>query len=193
MFQLYGSQTSPFVRRLRLLLDPKEYVFVPIDIFAQDARAKFLKISPLLKLPVLEIGGQAIWDSRVIFNQLCARGYHRPLTLGEENFLTAISDVSDSLVQTLLAKRSGVTFPVGTPLEISHRERIENTFGYLDQAAGEGAFAQWNFLGMSLYALLDWVEFRNLAPLDSYRHLKSCLEKNRDRPRIPESDPRLTH
>ena len=188
---LYGSQTSPFVRRLRLLLPENTYEFHKVDIFNATERKKYISLSPLLKIPFMEIDGQVIWDSRVIFNELCRRGYHPSLILPEENILTAINDLSDSLIQTYLALRSKVEFPVGSPIELSHRERIENTLTYLVHRVELGDFAKWNFLAMSLFTLLDWIEFRQIVSLSGYPILQQFVEKNRQQNRVALTNPRI--
>ncbi len=188
---LYGSQTSPFVRRLRLLLPESAYEFRKTDIFNPNERQQLLKISPLLKIPILQIEEQTIWDSRVIFTELCRRGFHRSLSLSDENLLTAMSDLSDSLVQKLLANRSKVEFPQNTPIEVSHRERIENTLTYLVKRLESGDFAQWDFLSMCLYAIVDWTDFRSLANLTTYSQLLQFRDQHRGQPRVALTDPRL--
>lgn len=188
---LYGSQTSPFVRRLRLLLPPDAYEFKRVDIFSREEREQLLKLSPLLKIPMLNLDDETIWDSRVIFNELCKRKYHPVLTLKEENLLTAISDLSDSLVQKLLASRSQLIFPRSTPLEISHRERTQNTLAFLDLQCSKGSFEKWNFVSMCLYCLVDWILFRSLADLASYTHLLSFKEKNQNQAQVELTDPRI--
>ncbi len=187
---LYGSQTSPFVRRIRLLLNESEYEFKKVDIFNATERQQLLKISPLLKIPILVIDEATVWDSRVIFNILCKKGYHRSLQIEEENLLTAISDVSDSLVQTLLAKRSELTLPKNTPIEISHRERIQNTLSYLDSKVASSTFSDWNFISMCLYALVDWIQFRSLTELSGFPHLLYFKTRNQNQPRVQLTDPR---
>lgn len=192
MMILYGSQTSPFVRRLRLLLQPDQYDFRQVDIFSDSRRAELKQISPLLKLPILQIGETAVWDSRVIFNELMRQGYHPALTLGEENLLTAISDCSDSLIQILLAQRSKIIFPPDSPLYKSHFERVANTLEFLDNQVREGPFSKWNFLAMSLYAMVDWIDFRSLVSLAEYSSLLEFRNGNKNQPRIAMSDPRIS-
>lgn len=187
---LYGSQTSPFVRRLRLLLPEATYEFKKVDIFNTHQRAELLKISPLLKIPILIIDEQTLWDSRVIFNELCRRQFHRPLNLNEENLITAMSDLSDSLVQTLLAQRSNISFPPDSPLDVSHRERIVNTLGFLNEQVQAGQFATWNFPSMCLFTLIDWIDFRQLAPLAPFPLLVQFRDQNRHQPRVESTDPR---
>ncbi len=192
MMILYGSQTSPFVRRLRLLLPQEQYDFRQIDIFATSSREKLKQLSPLLKLPILQIGETAVWDSRVIFNELVRQGYHAPLSLGEENLLTAISDCSDSLIQILLAQRSKIIFSPGSPLYTSHFERVANTMEFLDSQVRDGQFSKWNFLAMSLYAMVDWIDFRSLVSLAEYSALLEFRNRNKNEARIGITDPRMS-
>lgn len=187
---LYGSQTSPFVRRIRLLLPEDSYHFKKVDIFNPAERKELFNLSPILKIPILVIEHQPIWDSRIIFNELCRRGYHRSLTIEEENLLTAISDLSDSLIQTLLAQRSNVIFAKGTPIETSHSERITNTLTYLNEQLYTRSFNEWSFLSMSLFTLIDWIDFRALANLTRYGMLKQFHEANLHQPRVALTDPR---
>ncbi len=192
MMILYGSQTSPFVRRLRLLLPQEQYDFRQIDIFATSSREKLKQLSPLLKLPILQIGETAVWDSRVIFNELVRQGYHAPLSLGEENLLTAISDCSDSLIQILMAQRSKIIFSPGSPLYTSHFERVANTMEFLDSQVRDGQFSKWNFLAMSLYAMVDWIDFRSLVSLAEYSALLEFRNRNKNEARIGITDPRMS-
>jgi glutathione S-transferase len=187
---LYGSQTSPFIRRLRLLLPEDQYRFEQVDIFSAAEREKLKKLSPLLKVPIMKIDEAIVWDSRVIFNELIRQGFHKPLTLAQENLLTAISDGSDSLIQVLLAQRSHVVFPVGSPLHVSHLERIANSLAFLDDQVLHELFRDWNFLSMSLYSMVDWIDFRNLAPIADYAALINFRDSNKQRPRVSETDPR---
>ncbi len=188
---LYGSQTSPFVRRIRLLLPPTSHEFRRVDIFNPQEREELLKLSPLLKIPILYLDEEIIWDSRVIFNELCKRKHHEPLTLKQENLLTAISDLSDSLVQKLLSFRSQLTLPDNTPIAISHQERIQNTLRFLNEETLRGSFQDWNFISMSLFSLIDWIQFRDLVDLNPYSHLLTFKEKNKNQPQVKLTDPRL--
>lgn len=72
--KLIGSTTSPFVRKLRIVLAEKklDYQFVLEDVWASE---QILKINPLGKVPCLVMEGQdsitgAMFDSRVIAEYL---------------------------------------------------------------------------------------------------------------------------
>ena len=64
--KLIGSLTSPYVRKVRVVLAEKklDYNFVVEDVWRSDA---ILASNPLGKVPCLVMeGGEAVFDSRVI-------------------------------------------------------------------------------------------------------------------------------
>ncbi len=64
--KLIGSLTSPYVRKVRVVMAEKklDYQFVLEDVWAGD---EMLKSNPLGKVPCLVMeGGEAVFDSRVI-------------------------------------------------------------------------------------------------------------------------------
>jgi len=68
--KLIGSLTSPYVRKVRVVMAEKklDYQFVLEDVWGSDA---ILKSNPLGKVPCLVMeGGEAVFDSRVIVEYL---------------------------------------------------------------------------------------------------------------------------
>jgi len=68
--KLIGSLTSPYVRKVRVVMAEKklDYQLVLEDVWGSDA---ILKANPLGKVPCLVMeGGEAIFDSRVIVEYL---------------------------------------------------------------------------------------------------------------------------
>jgi len=189
-FKLYGSQTSPFVRRLRLLLEPTLYDFVTLDIFSAAGRETLRRLSPVMKIPVLQDGDRLIYDSRVIQRYLADKGFVPRLNWQEENTLSVIDGVSDSLVNTLLLKRSGIVLDVETILGRSHSERMTESFLLLEASMQDASFKEWGFLSMCLYSLLDWARFRDLVSLEPYPALEAFLASRADAPRVSLTDPR---
>jgi glutathione S-transferase len=64
--KLIGSLTSPYVRKVRVVMAEKklDYQFIQEDVWASDA---IVKSNPLGKVPCLVLeGGEAVFDSRVI-------------------------------------------------------------------------------------------------------------------------------
>jgi glutathione S-transferase len=71
--KLIGSVTSPYVRKVRIVMAEKklDYQFAQEDVWASDA---ILASNPLGKVPCLVMeGGEAVFDSRVIVEYLDAR------------------------------------------------------------------------------------------------------------------------
>ena len=69
--KLIGSNTSPFVRKVRIVMAEKklDYQFVEEDVWA--ASTKMAESNPLGKVPCLVMeGGEAVFDSRVIVEYL---------------------------------------------------------------------------------------------------------------------------
>lgn len=69
--RLIGSPTSPYVRKVRVVLAEKklDYLFVPEDVWAEDTQ--IAAANPLGKVPCLVMEGQeAVFDSRVIVEYL---------------------------------------------------------------------------------------------------------------------------
>ncbi|MGK0373445.1 MAG: glutathione S-transferase, partial [Glaciecola sp.] len=54
--QLFGSTTSPYVRRLRLYMQDLPHDFVLVDIFNSRDRAEIQSDNPTLKIPMLKDG-----------------------------------------------------------------------------------------------------------------------------------------
>lgn len=69
--KLIGSTTSPYVRKVRIVMSEKklDYQFVLEDVWAADTT--MARFNPLGKVPCLMMeGGEALYDSRVIVEYL---------------------------------------------------------------------------------------------------------------------------
>ena len=190
--QLYGSQSSPFVRRLRLLLAGQSYEFISMNIFESADREKLIKLNPARKVPMLQDGEQVIFDSGVIYRYLSTKFGFTPLSWDEENTLTLINAVNDSLVEVLLCQRSGFDTNDNKLFFNLQRERSEAVLKVLEQKAQAGEFLQWNYLAMSLLALLDWAKFRKLADLTAFSALNIFMVQAQQHNGVSDSDPRLS-
>jgi len=189
--KLFGSLSSPFVRRLRLLLVAQPYEFISLNIFESAGRETLVKLNPTRKVPMLQDGELVIFDSGVIFRYLCQKLQLPTLCWADENRLTMINAVNDSLVEILLCQRSGFDTQSDKLFFNLQHERVAGTLQVLEQEAVAGQFADWNYLAMSLYCLLDWVEFRQLADLTPYPALQQFMQASKDRPGVAQTDPRL--
>ena len=190
--KLLGSTTSPFVRRIRVYLADKDYQFVNLDIFAEADRSLLTDNNPAQKVPALLDDDLCIYDSRVIYRYLAQKFQDAPLSWDEENLLTLIDSVNDSLVAMLLLQRSDIdTMQEGLFFNLQ-RERVAKVFEVLDDEVAKGAFNQWHYPAICLWCLLDWAEFRQLAKWQHLPNLASFFQLYASNTILVETDPRLS-
>ncbi len=179
---LYGSQTSPFVRRIRLLLGDTSYEFKEINPFDTEGASELNKINPINQIPLLVAGEQTIWDSRQIFNYLNSFHRYQNMDWDDENLLTAIDGAVSSAVSLMLMKRSGFEIDENVMFLNRQRDRIESILDYLKPYLKSEALKNWNFHTMTLYSFLDWAVFRELIGLDKRPECVEFLNKYKNLP-----------
>ncbi|WP_371193634.1 glutathione S-transferase family protein [Glaciecola sp. SC05] len=190
MMTLYGSMPSPYARRLRLLMAEMDYEFVIVDVYASEDRAMLIKQNPTLKIPMLDDDGLVVFDSRMIFQYLVDKKRACPLDFAQQNLLTSIDSANDSLVNLFLLRLSKVNIEQDALYFRLQNERIEAVLKHLEEVIESNAFAKWNFLGMSLFAMLDWIKFRELYDLTAYPKLLAYHHAQTSRQECIDSDPR---
>ncbi len=190
--RLLGSTTSPFVRRIRLYLANKEFEFVNLDIFGDEDRKQLTENNPAQKIPALIDDDLCIYDSRVIYRYLTQKYQEKPLSWQQENLLTLIDAISDSLVSLLILQRSAVDTSQDSLFFNLQHERAEQVFKSLNDEVAKGHFTRWEYPSICLYCLLDWAEFRGLANWQVYPHLVSFFNQFNRKPAVQSTDPRLT-
>ncbi len=167
--KLYGSLTSPYVRKLRVLLREKGVAceFVQADAWAADSPVP--RLNPLGKVPVLERDdGSALYDSPVILEYIDSL---KPPALlapaGEERWamlrLQALADgLLDATVTRLLESRR--PSPQQSPENIRRQEeKIARGLAFVDSLPkGEAYLLQNRFsvADLCLGVALEYVDFR---------------------------------
>ena len=178
---LYGSQTSPFVRRLRILLENVSYEFKELAVFEKGDGEILNKINPLNQVPVLTDGELTIWDSRQIFNYLNSIHRFQNFTWEDENLLTAIDGAMNSAVSLLVLKRSGLNITEDKLFFNRQHERINSIINYLTPYMTGPGLAEWNFHTISLYCFLDWAAYRSLISLEGRDDCIKFLDAHKNR------------
>lgn len=189
--KLYGSTTSPYVRRLRVWLEDVPHQFVNINIFNEEDRATLKSINPALKIPMLVDDWQAVFDSRVIFNYLNHKFEKEVTTIDDENAITLINAANDSFVELLLLSRSGFDVKQDLLFFNLQRERIDSTLTDLEEQLKLGAFQYWHFPAICLYCLIDWVLFRRLHDFAKYPEIQAFHEHHQSQKILQATDPRI--
>lgn len=181
-YVLYGSKTSPFVRRIRVMLESIPYDFRELNIFEGQDAVDLNKINPINQIPVLVDGENTIWDSRVIFNYLNSIHRFQNIDWKDENLLTAIDGAMSAAVSLLMLKRSGINTQEPYMYIVRQKDRIESILDYLKPYITNEAMKEWNFHTISLYCFLDWALFRDLIKIDHRPECLALLEKYKPKP-----------
>ena len=194
--KLYGTTTSPFVRRVRVVAAE---VGEPVDIIntAQEEGQKQLRqTSPIWKVPVAEIDGRTLFDSRVIIDYLTLTRGWGGLTpprdqWRESNLVNAIDAALDSAIQLFYLKREGVPAE-GTPFHAHNMGRADAIFAWLATELATEKTSFGSGLGLaevSLVATLDWMDFRKTYPTDRAADLNALRAHWADHPSLATTRP----
>ncbi len=190
MIKLYGSTTSPFVRRLRMWLANTQHEFINLEIFEQNDRELLASRNPTLKIPMVEYQDKVIFDSRVIYRFLTEQLQFPSPSWEQENQLTLIDAATDSLVQMLLLSRSEIDTNEDKMYFRLQRERVDKILQHLNALVADGDFSDWHYPSMCLFSLIDWIEFRRLHDLAQCNGLLEFHQQNTGRIEVTATDPR---
>lgn len=169
---LYGSIPSPYVRRVRMILKDREYQFEYVDLMSMEDQVKLAKISPIRRIPILKDGEQLIYDSRQIYNYL----YPNSLTVEQQNDLTFIDGINDSLVSLRLLGSSGFSDQDNVFIR-NQNKRIKDTLNYFEKRIKTLEIDEDDYVQICLYCLVDWIIYRDLVEIDDLRNLNNFKDQ----------------
>ena len=170
--KLIGSLTSPYVRKVRVVLAEKklDYNFVLEDVWNSDA---ILSSNPLGKVPVLVMeGGEAVFDSRVIVeyvDTLSPVGRLIPASGRERVEVRTWEALADGLLDAAVSARMERTWQHRTDAQRSEAwierqmVRINASLRSISQGLGEKAFCvgtHFSLADIAVGCALQWLEFR---------------------------------
>lgn len=170
--KLYGSFTSPYVRRLRLILMDVKYDMIDAPTSSAEGRAILRKLNPTMKIPMFEDNGLVLCDSTVIAQYLHEKLARPYLSIPQLNLLKIIDGITDSYIQLFLLDKSGFDTTDDKMYFNLQHERIARSFKYLENVVADKHISatDWNYLSISLYTSLDWVKVRKLH---DFSHLEA--------------------
>jgi glutathione S-transferase len=188
--KLYGTTTSPFVRRVRIVAAE---VGEPIDTIdtAQDAgMAQLREISPIRKVPVVVIDGRTLFDSRVIIDWLTTtRGWGGVVPprdrWREQNLVSAVDAALDSVIQLFYLKRDGVAAE-GSAYARRQLDRADAIFAWL---AHQMVSFDFGLPEIAVVTALDWMDFRGAYPTERAAGLAPIRAAFADRPSLASTRP----
>jgi len=188
--KLFGTTTSPFTRRVRIVAaevgEPIEWV----DTAAEAGQAALRELSPIHKVPVAIIDGRTLFDSRVIGDWLVTTRGHGGLApprdpWRERNLVNAVDEAIGSMIQLFYLRRDGIAID-GNVFAQRQQGRTDAIFGWLGEelAAGDFGLPQ-----LSVICALDWMEFRKTYPIERASALAPVRAAWSDRPSIAATRP----
>lgn len=187
--KLYGSKTSPFVRKVRIALEEIPYEFVSVDLFNPTDRKSFAKITPIMKIPVLKDDDTNIYDSDNILRYLNNKYWKRPYCLKAENHQILIHEANLTSIELFLMERSGISIEDNNLYLETRKSRVRDILAFLEDNHSD--FHNWGNKEIALYCFLDWALFRNRLDLADYSNLTGFYRSNQNHPIVKATDPRI--
>lgn len=190
--KLIGSPTSPYVRKVRVVMAEKKLDFQLTQEDPWNADV-VLKSNPLGKVPCLVMeGGEAVFDSRVIVEYLDALspvGKLIPASGRERVEVRTWEALADGLLDAALLARLEATWSGRTPEQRSQAwidrqmSRVESALKAMSQGLGEKPWCAGNnhlsLADIAVGCALGYLDFR-FPQIDwrtTYPNLKRLSEK----------------
>ena len=189
--KLIGSLTSPYVRKVRVVMAEKklDYQLDLEDVWGND---KMLTFNPLGKVPCLVLpGGEAIFDSRVIVEYLDTRSpVSRLIPEGTRERLEVRTweALADGILDAAILARLEQTWAGRTPEQRSpawterQLSRVHASLAAISKGVGEKPWCSGIHLSLADIAVgcaLSYLDFRfaHIAWRDAYPNLAKLSEK----------------
>lgn len=202
--KLIGSLTSPFVRKVRVVLAEKklDYKFAIEDVWSADTR--IAEANPLGKVPCLIMeGGEAIFDSRVIVeyvDTLSPVGKLIPLTGRERVEVRTWEALADGLLDAAVLARMEATWSGRTEAQRCQAwidrqtTKIDDSLKAMSQGLGDRPWCagiHYSLADIAVGCALGYLDFRfpDIDWRDDYPNLSRLFDKLAQRPSFIDTAP----
>ena len=202
--KLIGSTTSPYVRKVRVVMAEKklDYQFVLDNVWSADT--KVAACNPLGKVPCLVMeGAEAVFDSRVIveyLDTLSPVGKLIPSSGRERAEVKTWEALADGLLDAAILVRLENTFEGRKPAQRSQAwidrqmQKIDASLKAMAQGLGDKPFCSGIHLSLSDIAVgcaLGWLELRfpEIGWRADYPNLDKLMDKLAQRPSFADTKP----
>ena len=194
--KLYGTSTSPFVRRVRIVAAEVGEPVERVDTATEAGQAELRGLTPIRKVPVASLDGRTLFDSRTIVDWLVTTrgwgGIQPPRDPWiQANLLNAIDAALDAVIQLFYLRRDGVAID-GTPYAERQLARADAIFSWLGTQLAPDRRGFGPALGLaeiSLVCALDWMDFRQAYPTDRAKPVHEVRTAWTERPSLVATRP----
>lgn len=194
--KLYGTTTSPFVRRVRVVAQEVGEPVDRVETAGDAGQVALREVSPIRKVPVAQVDGRTLFDSRAIIDWLVTTRGFGGLSPArdrwrEGNLVNAIDAALDSVIQVFYLRRDGIAIE-GNAFATRQLDRADAIFAWLashlapDKTTFDGGFG---LAEISLICALDWMDFRGTYPTERARALSGVREAWAERPSLAVTRP----
>ena len=202
--KLLGAVTSPYVRKVRIVMAEKklEYQFLLEDVWAADTR--IVESNPLGKVPCLLMEtGEALYDSRVIveyLDTLSPVGKLIPPSGRERTEVKVWEALADGLLDAAIAARleahwAGRSEEQRSQVWIDRQlGKVQDSLSAMSRDLGDNPWCGGNHLSLADIAVgcaLGYLDFRfpNIGWRNDFPNLDRLQEKLMQRPSFQETLP----
>lgn len=196
--ELLGTNTSPYVRRVRIVAHELGIDVRLVDTFAPEGDAALRAASPIWKVPVARLPGDeaVVLDSHAIIDVLLHRlgpGPFSPIAIDDvaaRNVLAVADGALDSLINAFYLRRDGVEPSAARYLD-KQVARAHSALAWLEARAGAGpdVTGPLSLTDVAIATALDWMRFRATASLDALPRLAVLLDRCNARPSFATTRP----
>ena len=194
--ELFGTVTSPYVRRVRIVLKELGRAHRLVDTAQPEGQALMRELNPLWKVPTLRLDGRVVFDSAVIVRQLIkAFGHgnlavHDPDDVEVSQVLTVTDGALDALINSFYLKKEGVSDQ--TPYLQKQDARAQAALGWLEGKIRGPWLTRSHRFGLpeiGLISALEWMVFRQTYPVDQHPRLVEFLKQHQARESVSSTAP----
>jgi glutathione S-transferase len=192
MLRIYGTITSPYVRRVRIVARELGIGYELVDTSTDAGQATLRKRTPIWKVPAAEIDGELVLDSHTITELLVARENSPALpplsvsAVAARNFISVADGALDALINTFYLAKEGLTADKAPYLQKQHA-RAESAITWLEDNLGPAE--SFGLPAIALGTALLWMRFRDAYPVARHPKLVAFLSELETRASVAATRP----
>jgi glutathione S-transferase len=197
MLRVYGTSTSPYVRRVRVVAHELGLACELVDTVDEAGQAALRELNPLWKVPSAELDGQPIFDSRVINHCLLRRHGPAPLAaidhddVATDNLITVIDGTLDALINAFYLSKDGVGRESASYIDKQHQRAAAAMQWIESRVDGEWLTPakQFGLAEIALCTTVEWMRFRQTYPVERHAGILRLVEHHGERPSLLQTRP----
>jgi glutathione S-transferase len=197
VLRLFGTVTSPYVRRVRIVAHELGLACELVDTVGDAGQAAMRALNPVWKVPTAELDGQPVFDSRVINHALLRRHGPGPLApvdhddVETQNLVTVIDGTLDALINAFYLSKDGVEPEAASYIQKQH-QRAEAAMQWIAERVDEVWLTPANQFGLAEIALcttVEWMRFRQTYPVERHASIVRLVDHHASRPSLVQTRP----